>query len=158
MTIENKIHNIDQTIKKKILTWAPLGFSIINQFDSIIDPEYPMILSELKIIKLERIIITSKLSSRSIVCNLSFFPTYGQCKLAPLIGIAIAIYTLKISSMKKLIKIFNNKWVIKFKIFLPQKNHTVGNSITKQLNDMERLSAALENNSIRLSILKCIKK
>ena len=60
--------------------------------------------------------------------------------------------------MKKLIKIVNNKWVIKFKIFLPQKNHTVGNSITKQLNDMERLSAALENNSIRLSILKCIKK
>lgn len=53
---------------------------------------------------------------------------------------------------------YNPKWLMNFKITIDKQYHTAAENITKQLNDKERLSAALENNAIRLSVLRCMKK
>ena len=58
--------------------------------------------------------------------------------------------------MKKLFKLVITNWFVHFKVKLTNKDHKIGENITKQLNDKERLSAALENKSIRISVLKCV--
>ena len=97
-------------------------------------------------------------SSSLTIQKISFFPTFGQCKLAPLLGITIFFLIQSKITIKKLVKIYHRKWLPVFTINLDNNVHTIGKNITRQLNDTERLSAALENNSIRLSALKCIKK
>lgn len=139
------------------ISWIPIGFVILSQLNWIIDPEYPILIIDLEILKLESIIIKNKIFSQLVSYEISFFPTYGQCKLAPLLGISIIMSILKKSTLKKAFKQTNKKWSLNFKIILTNKNHTAGENITKQLNDRERLSAALENSSIRLSVLKCMK-
>jgi hypothetical protein len=139
------------------VSWIPIGFFILSQLNSIIDPEYPILIFDLEILKLESIIIKNKIFSQLVSYEISFFPTYGQCKLAPLLGISIIMSILKKSTLKKAFKQINKKWSLNFKIILTNENHSTGENITKQLNDRERLSAALENSSIRLSVLKCMK-
>jgi len=139
------------------ISWIPIGFVLLSQLNWIIDPEYPILIFDLEILKLESIIIKNKIFSQLVSYEISFFPTYGQCKLAPLLGISIIMAILKKSTLKKAFKQTNKKWSLNFKITLTDKKHTAGENITKQLNDRERLSAALENSSIRLSVLKCMK-
>ena len=52
---------------------------------------------------------------------------------------------------KKLILnyIFFNNWNWEFYIYITPKFHSKGLSVSKQLNDKERLSIALENNFVR---------
>lgn len=141
-----------------ILSWVPSGFVILCELDDIIDPEFPFPLTELNILKLESIEVITRTSSSSLIYLIPFFPTYGQCKLAPLIGIVTITSMFRFLSLIKLARLNNDKWLIIFKVNLSDDDHKIGENITKQINDKERLSAALENKSIRLSILKCIKK
>lgn len=141
-----------------VLSWVPLGFLILYQLAEIIDPEFPLLLPRLKILILQGITVNTKIYSQAITFTIFFFPTYGQCKLAPLLGINILSSLFKRFTTKTFVKINNEKWLINLKIKLTNRNHDVGENITKQLNDRERLSAALENNFIRLSVLKCMKK
>lgn len=139
-----------------LISWAPIGFAIFGQLIKIIDPEFPITLVKLKVIKIEFITIFTHISSQKLVYTISFFPTYGKCKLAPLLGITLFSVYFKKSTLKKLFKLGNKNWYIFFKVKLANKDHKIGENITKQLNDEERLSAAMENKFIRLSILKCI--
>jgi|EP00802_Teleaulax_amphioxeia_P004232 hypothetical protein len=139
-----------------LISWAPIGFSIFNQLNKIIDPEFPIILVKLKVIKIEFIQIFTYIPSQKLVYSISFFPTYGKCKLAPLLGINLFSSYFKRSTLKKLFKLTTKNWFIHFKVKLANKDHKIGENITKQLNDKERLSAAIENKFIRLSILNCV--
>lgn len=140
------------------MSWVPINFLIFSHLDNTIDPEYPIILSDLGILKLEYVEILNYSSSYITIVKISFFPTFGQCKLAPLVGISLLFFIQSKITMKKIIKSYHKSWLLFFKINLDKNNHTVGENITRQLNDTERLSAALENSSIRSSALKCIKK
>ena len=139
-----------------LISWAPIGFSIFCQLIKIIDPEFPIILVKLKVIKIEFIKIYTHIPSQKLVYSISFFPTYGKCKLAPLLGITLFSAYFKKSTLNKLFKLTVRNWFIHFKVKLANKDHKIGENITKQLNDKERLSSAIENKFIRLSILKCI--
>lgn len=141
-----------------LVTWVPIGFSVLGQLCDIIDPEYPVELVHLEVLVLEAIEIIPKPSSQRTIHIISFFPTYGQCKLAPLIGISIIIVLFQKSTIYKLVNKYNLRWLMEFKITIGKKYHTAAENITKQLNDKDRLSAALENNAIRLSVLRCMKK
>jgi len=141
-----------------VLSWAPFGFTVLCELDDIIDPEFPFSLTELNILKLESIEIIIRTSSSLLIYLIPFYPTYGQCKLAPLIGIVTITSIFRFLSLIKLARSNNDKWLVNFKVNLSSDDHKIGENITKQINDKERLSAALENRSIRLSILKCIKK
>jgi hypothetical protein len=141
-----------------LVTWVPIGFSILGQLCDIIDPEYPIDLVCLEVLILEAIEIVPKPSSRITIHTIYFFPTYGQCKLAPLLGISINLTLFQKSTINQLVSMYNPKWLMNFKITIDKQYHTAAENITKQLNDKERLSAALENNAIRLSVLRCMKK
>lgn len=140
------------------ISWAPINFLIFNHLTKTVDPEYPLTLSDLGILKLEHIEVVNQNSSYLTIQKISFFPTFGQCKLAPLLGITIFFLIQSKITIKKLVKIYHRNWLPVFKINLDNNVHAIGENITRQLNDTERLSAALENNSIRLSALRCIKK
>jgi len=154
--MENNIKNNKNFLPNYLISWAPLGFSIFFQLFEIIDPEFPIVLINLKVLKLEFIKILFYIPSQKLVYSISFFPTYGKCKLAPLIGITLFSAYFKKNTMKKLVKLVITNWFIHFKVKLTNKDHKIGENITKQLNDKERLSAALENRSIRISVLKCV--
>lgn len=154
--MENNINYHIKDLPNYIISWAPIGFTIFFQLDEIIDPEFPILLIKLRVLKLEFIKILFYIPFQKLVYSISFFPTYGKCKLAPLIGIILFSTYFKKITMKKLIKLVFTSWFIHFKVKLANNDHTIGENITKQLNDKERLSAALENKSIRISVLKCV--
>lgn len=131
---------------------------IYNNLAEIIDPEYPISLSDLRILKLEGIFVYNQIPSFLTIYTVSFFPTYGQCKLAPLVGISLNMFLHNRLTLKKLVKTSQKNWLTVFKTNLDNKYHTTGKNISKQLSDTERLSAAFENNYIRHSVLKCIRK
>jgi len=140
------------------ISWAPISFLIFSNLAEIIDPEYPISFSDLKILKLEGIFICNQISSFLTTCVVSFFPTYGQCKLAPLVGISLNMFLHNRLTLKNLFKISQKNWLTVYKTNLDNSNHATGKNISRQLGDTERLSAAFENNYIRLSVLKCIRK
>jgi len=154
--MENNLTYNKKVSYNYIISWAPLGFSIFFQLFEIIDPEFPIVLIKLKVLKLEFIKILFYIPFQKLVYSISFFPTFGKCKLAPLLGITLFSTYFKKTTMKKLFKLVIAKWFVHFKVKLTNKDHKNGENITKQLNDKERLSAALENKSIRISVLKCM--
>jgi hypothetical protein len=154
--MENNINYNKKDSLSDIISWAPIGFSIFFQLVEIIDPEFPIVLIKLKVLKLEFIKILIYIPFQKLIYSISFFPTYGKCKLAPLIGITLFSAFFKKTTIKKLFKLLITSWFIHFKVKLANRDHKTGENITKQLNDKERLSAALENKFIRISVLKCV--
>jgi len=139
----------------KIITWTPIGFLVLSQLKELLDPEYPIELVNLGILKIEKIENKGNNWSQVTLIGLEFLPTYGQCKMAPLLGITLFAAVFKRWLILLVMKIKNKRWLVFYKIKVSKKDHHSGEIITQQLNDQERLSAALENTAIRLAILNC---
>jgi len=142
-------------LDNNVITWAPMSFLILGQLKELLDPEYPIGLVDLGILKMETICNTSQGWSNLTLNTIVFFPTYGLCKLAPLLGITLYVSIFKRLVITMLFKLNNEKWFVVFKIQVTKQDHQGGDIISKQLNDPERLSAALENEAIRGEVLKC---
>lgn len=103
---------------------------IFNLIRSIRDPEHPYTLEQLQIVSIPQ--IESDLNRKSI--KIRFTPTVPHCSLSPLIGLMIRVKVLR----------YIPKF-IKLSIFLEEGSHHQEAEINKQLNDKERVAAALEN-------------
>ncbi|KAF4746492.1 Family with sequence similarity 96, member A, partial [Perkinsus olseni] len=96
---------------------------------NIKDPEYPLwTLSQL------RVCYPTGVSVKSNTLIVEFTPTVEHCSLATLIGLCIR---------SKLVNDFGNSW--KIIIHIKDGTHNDSQAISKQLNDKERCSAAMEN-------------
>jgi len=80
------------------------------------------------------------------IAKITFVPTVPHCSLATLIGLCIRT------------KLDQELPPGKFKIDLQIKegSHSTGEDITKQINDKERVAAALENPNLRETVDNCI--
>ena len=58
------------------VSWAPIGFFLISQLNWIIDPEYPILIFDLEILKIESIIII--LNDMSYVHGCGILPLFPQ--------------------------------------------------------------------------------
>lgn len=114
---------------------------IFDYIKDIRDPEHPLTLEELNVVRQDQIII----SPDGKIVTIEFTPTTSRCSLAPLIGLAIKA-KLKIALPVQ----------IKVDVKLSPGSHDLVEEYNRQLNDKERVAAALENSNVLGKINGCI--
>ena len=105
------------------------------------DPEHPLTLEQLNVVSVNNVKVNDKLSKVDVL----FTPTIPHCSMATLIGLCIRV---------KLIRSLPKRFKIKVKIF--PGSHSQEDSVNKQLNDKERVAAALENIHLLEAVHKCL--
>lgn len=103
---------------------------IYNMISNIRDPEHPYTLEQLNVVSPELIEVDPDLRW----VDIRFTPTVPHCSLSSMIGLSI-----RVKLMKYIPK------VMKVKITVAKGTHAQEEELNKQLNDKERVSAALEN-------------
>ncbi|XP_067122554.1 MIP18 family protein galla-1 [Centruroides vittatus] len=107
------------------------------------DPEKPQTLEDLDVVY-EKGISIIKYGFIEVI-RIEFKPTVPHCSLATLIGLCIRV---------KLERCWNQKF--KLEIVLKEGTHSTSEEINKQINDKERVTAAMENPNLQQLVEKCI--
>ncbi|KAG8994266.1 hypothetical protein FRB93_001636 [Tulasnella sp. JGI-2019a] len=108
---------------------------VFDLLRSITDPEHPLTLEELKVVSRDQI----KVDGRMV--DVEFTPTTPACGMANVIGLAIMVRLIRSLPMR-----------YKVKISMTPGSHQHNAQVTKQLNDKERVAAAMEVDAIMDSI------
>ncbi|KAG8719222.1 Cytosolic iron-sulfur assembly component 2B [Ceratobasidium sp. 394] len=112
---------------------------IFDLLRSINDPEHPLTLEQLKVISAEQITV----SPNHILVK--FTPTIPHCSMATLIGLSMRV---------RLLRSLPNRY--KVDIMIQEGTHQSENTVNKQLNDKERVAAALENTHLLGVVEQCL--
>ena len=142
--ILNKSYN-----RHNLKSWIPSCVYIISLLNEIKDPEFPYHISNLDILSIEKVLIQNFILNQNIYITVIIAPTYKMCTLSSFIGLSIENLLYNKAIGKLLNDYFPQGWSWKYSTFIPPKFHLKGSVISKQLNDKERISAAMENFSIR---------
>ena len=114
---------------------------IFEHIRDITDPEHPYTLEQLNVINDESIFVDDS----SGYVRIEFTPTVEHCSMATLIGLCIRVKLLRILPPR-----------FKLDIALAPGSHATEEAVNKQLNDKERVAAALENPSLTAMVYKCL--
>lgn len=109
----------------------------------IIDPEKPETLEELNVVSEEDIFVCRL--DKDYLIKVVFVPTVPHCSLASLIGLSIRT-KLETSIPDK----------FKLDIFIKEGTHETADDINKQINDKERIAAAMENPNLQRIVNQCL--
>ncbi|XP_041361032.1 cytosolic iron-sulfur assembly component 2A-like [Gigantopelta aegis] len=118
--------------------------TIYDVIRDVHDPEKPENLEELNVVS-EDCVSVSRLTDGQTLIRVEFTPTVPHCSLASLIGLSLR---------KKMEKCLPDPY--KIDIFIKEGSHETAKEINKQINDKERIAAAMENPNLRDLINKCI--
>ncbi|KAK2588707.1 hypothetical protein KPH14_001597 [Odynerus spinipes] len=121
--------------------------SVYDLLRTIKDPEKPQTLEQLDIIYEDCVNICQSTPSGIAVIRVEFNPTVPHCSLATLIGLCI-----RVKLERHLVAVF------KLDIFIKEGTHSTEQEINKQINDKERIAAAMENPNLRELVEKCIQE
>ncbi|PQQ10504.1 hypothetical protein Pyn_08522 [Prunus yedoensis var. nudiflora] len=110
-------------------------------FLDIRDPEHPYSLEQLSVLSEESITVDDKLGRILI----TFTPTIQHCSMATVIGLCLRV---------KLKHCFPPHYKVDIKV--SPGSHANEESVNKQLNDKERVAAALENPNLRQLVDECL--
>ena len=126
-----------------------LKFDIYDQIRTIRDPEKPDNLEELSVV-LEECVHVYPLNGRNnkFIANIEFVPTVPHCHLATLIGLCI-----RTKLERTLVP-----GQVKLEITVKEGSHNTEQDINKQINDKERVAAAMENPNLKETVEKCIEE
>ncbi|KAJ4963676.1 hypothetical protein NE237_023615 [Protea cynaroides] len=105
------------------------------------DPEHPYSLEQLSVLSEESITVDEKLGRILI----TFTPTIQHCSMATVIGLCLRV---------KLMGCFPPHYKVDIKV--SPGSHANEESVNKQLNDKERVAAALENPNLRQLVDECL--
>ncbi|CAA0839566.1 Protein of unknown function (DUF59 [Striga hermonthica] len=105
------------------------------------DPEHPYSLEQLSVLSEESITVDEKLGRILI----TFTPTIQHCSMATVIGLCLR---------EKLKDFFPPHFKVDIKV--APGSHANEESVNKQLNDKERVAAALENPNLRQLVDECL--
>jgi metal-sulfur cluster biosynthetic enzyme len=111
-------------------------FDVYQMIADIRDPEHPHTLADLGIVDDENITVIHSPPS-TVRINVTFTPTVGHCSLASLIGLCI-----REKIRRELVEPF------KLQVCVAEGTHDSEEDINKQLNDKERVCAAMENEAL----------
>ncbi|KAI4314847.1 hypothetical protein L6164_027714 [Bauhinia variegata] len=117
-----------------------LFFLLFNLLD-IRDPEHPYSLEQLSVLSEESITVDDKLGRILI----TFTPTIQHCSMATVIGLCLRV---------KLKHCFPPHYKVDIKV--SPGSHADEESVNKQLNDKERVAAAMENPNLRQLVDECL--
>ncbi|EFA78831.1 DUF59 family protein [Heterostelium album PN500] len=119
---------------------TPDDFDVYEIFDlvrDINDPEHPLTLEQLNVVRHENI----KIDISNNIIRLYFTPTVPHCSMANIIGLSIK---------EKLSRSLPQRFKVDVKV--TPGSHSSEQSVNKQLNDKERVSAALDSSSSILNV------
>ncbi|KAG2376098.1 Protein AE7-like 1 [Vigna angularis] len=119
----------------------PLDIYDILFVRDIRDPEHPYSLEQLSVLSEESITVDDKLGRILI----TFTPTVQHCSMATVIGLCLRV---------KLKHYFPPHYKVDIKV--SPGSHADEESVNKQLNDKERVAAALENPNLRQLVDECL--
>jgi len=123
--------------------------NIYDYIRTIRDPEKPNNLEELDVV-VDNLVKVDPfgVSGEKFVATIEFVPTVPHCNLATLIGLCIRT------------KLERNlpPGSVKLDISIKKGTHNTEEDINKQINDKERVAAAMENPSLRETVEQCIQE
>mmetsp|Transcript_12716 Transcript_12716/g.23626 ORF Transcript_12716/g.23626 Transcript_12716/m.23626 type:complete len:164 (-) Transcript_12716:128-619(-) len=105
------------------------------------DPEHPLTLQQLNVIECQNVHVNDN-SGR---IEIFFTPTVPHCSMSTLIGLSIRVKLLRSLPPR-----------FKVDIFVMPGSHMQEAQVNKQLNDKERVAAALENAHLVQVVNKCL--
>uniref|UniRef100_H2YED1 Cytosolic iron-sulfur assembly component 2A n=1 Tax=Ciona savignyi TaxID=51511 RepID=H2YED1_CIOSA len=119
--------------------------TIYDIIRSIKDPEKPGTLEDLNVVFEEGVSVHTMAHNR---CNIEvkFRPTIKHCSLATLIGLCLHVKLQR-----------NLPTSHKISVIVAEGSHNTESEVNKQINDKERIAAAMENPNIKKMVEKCIK-
>ncbi|XP_039130597.1 protein AE7-like 1 [Dioscorea cayenensis subsp. rotundata] len=117
------------------------ALDIFDFVRDIRDPEHPYSLEQLSVLSEDSITVDEKLGRILI----TFTPTVQHCSMATVIGLCLRV---------KLMCCFPPHF--KVDINVSPGSHANEESVNKQLNDKERVAAALENPNLRQFVDECL--
>ncbi|KAF9366488.1 Mitotic spindle-associated MMXD complex subunit MIP18 [Mortierella sp. NVP85] len=114
---------------------------VFDLIRSISDPEHPLSLEQLNVTQRDHIQVSDK-DNHILV---EFTPTIPHCSMATLIGLCIRVRLLRCLPSR-----------FKVDISVRKGTHQSENAVNKQLNDKERVAAALENAHLLEVVNQCL--
>mmetsp|Transcript_10405 Transcript_10405/g.11934 ORF Transcript_10405/g.11934 Transcript_10405/m.11934 type:complete len:158 (-) Transcript_10405:114-587(-) len=114
---------------------------VFDLIRSIQDPEHPLTLEQLNVAQLQQVHVDDEKNKIDIY----FTPTVPHCSMSTLIGLCIRV---------KLLRSLPTRF--KVDIFVQPGTHSSEHQVNKQLNDKERVAAALENSHLVQVVNKCL--
>lgn len=127
-TDENAVEPIDQ-------------LEIFDHIRDIKDPEHPYSLEQLNVVTEDSI----ELNDESNHVRVTFTPTVEHCSMATVIGLCIRV---------KLIRSLPPRYKVDIRV--APGSHSTEAAVNKQLNDKERVAAALENPNLLDMVEECL--
>ncbi|KAG6332413.1 hypothetical protein ID866_6673 [Astraeus odoratus] len=112
---------------------------VFDLIRSIADPEHPNSLEELRVVSAEQINVGNNL------ITVEFTPTVPHCGMSTLIGLSIRVRLMRCLPPR-----------FKIDIRVKPGSHQSELAVNKQLNDKERVAAALENPALLETLEKCL--
>nr|GLL34970.1 protein AE7-like [Ipomoea trifida] len=114
---------------------------IFDHLRDIKDPEHPYSLEELKVITEDAIEIDDKRNHVTV----TFTPTVEHCSMATVIGLCLRV---------KLMRCLPSRYKVDIRV--APGSHATEAAVNKQLNDKERVAAALENPNLVDMVNECL--
>ncbi|XP_077244792.1 MIP18 family protein (DUF59) [Tasmannia lanceolata] len=114
---------------------------VFDHVRDIKDPEHPYSLEELKVVSEDAIEVNDERSHVSV----TFTPTVEHCSMATVIGLCIRV---------KLMRSLPSRYKVDIRV--APGTHATEAAVNKQLNDKERVAAALENPNLLEMVDECL--
>nr|VDC62241.1 unnamed protein product [Brassica rapa] len=139
--VQAKKERLAQIMMALILSTSMISFLLFKYVRDIRDPEHPYSLEQLSVLSEDSITLDDKLNRILI----TFTPTIQHCRMATIIGLCLR------AKLKECLPLH-----YKVDIRVSPGSHADEDSVNKQLNDKERVVAALENPNLRQLVDECI--
>ncbi|KAM9377225.1 cytosolic iron-sulfur assembly component 2A [Pholidichthys leucotaenia] len=120
------------------------ALEVYDVIRSIRDPEKPNTLEELEVVT-EKCVEVQELGEDEYLIIIKFSPTVPHCSLATLIGLCLQVKLQRCLPFKH-----------KLEIYISEGTHSTEEDINKQINDKERVAAAMENPNLREIVEQCV--
>lgn len=120
---------------------------IYDLIRSITDPEHPLTLEQLAVVNASHITVSHGDASTNTLPRvlLEFTPTIPHCSMATLIGLSLRV---------RLLRALPDRFKVDIRV--RSGTHQSENAVNKQLNDKERVAAALENSHLFNVVQGCL--
>lgn len=118
--------------------------TVFDLIRGIKDPEKIETLEELNVVTEEGVQV-KRFNNDCFLITIEFIPTVPHCTLASLIGLCVR---------NKLQRDLPERY--KLDIYVKEGTHNIEKDINRQINDKERIAAAMENPNLRELVTQCV--
>ncbi|NP_998192.1 cytosolic iron-sulfur assembly component 2A [Danio rerio] len=134
----------NETNDKRRKKMEEKALEVYDVIRTIRDPEKPNTLEELDVVT-EKCVEVQELGDDEYLIVIKFSPTVPHCSLATLIGLCLQVKLQRCLPFKH-----------KLEIYITEGTHSIEEDINKQINDKERVAAAMENPNLREIVEQCV--